>query len=172
MNPSCSPPPEGHIKLNSATEIMILSLLCVILKSAAADGWFVRCVAGCRLGLVGARLATCYSDARALYRFLVLLLLSPGCPRCVRALAIARALPSSPTGTDWVSPSRAIAFVPRLSSAPVRSVRWAGLEKPTGGLKPPHTDSGLLDRFDRLPVKTGQIQNRMFNRFRSVSRPI
>ena len=99
MNPSCSPPPEGHIKLNSATEIMILSLLCVILKSAAADGWFVRCVAGCRLGLVGARLATCYSDARALYRFLVLLLLSPGCPRCVRALAIARALPSSPTGT-------------------------------------------------------------------------
>ena len=50
MNPSCSPPPEGHIKLNSATEIMILSLLRVILKSAAADGWFVRCVAGCRLG--------------------------------------------------------------------------------------------------------------------------
>ena len=127
---------------------------------------------GVGLGLVRARLATCYSDARALYRFLVLLLLSPGCPRCVRALAIARALPSSPTGTDWVSPSRAIAFVPRLSSAPVRSVRWAGLEKPTGGLKPPHTDSGLLDRFDRLPVKTGQIQNRMFNRFRSVSRPI
>ena len=42
----------------------------------------------------------------------------------------------------------------------------------TGGLKPPPTGSGLPDRFDRLPVKTGQIQNRMFNQFRSAYRPV
>jgi hypothetical protein len=41
----------------------------------------------CRVVLVRARLATCYFDARALYRFLVLLLLRPDAPRprCVRA---------------------------------------------------------------------------------------
>ena len=120
MNPSCSPPPEWHIKLNSATEIMILSLLRVILKSAAADGWFVRCVAGCRLGLVGARLATCYSDARALYRFLVLLLLRPDARvACARSPSRVRCL-AHLLVLGLVS-ARAIAFVPRLSSAPVRS---------------------------------------------------
>ena len=50
-------------------EIMILSLLMV--------GSFFVALPGVGLGLVRARLATCYSDARALYRFLVLLLLRP-----------------------------------------------------------------------------------------------
>ena len=44
----------------------------------------------------------------------------------------------------------------------------SGFFLPTGGLKPPPTGIGLPDRFDRLLVKTGQIQNRMFNRFRSA----
>ena len=47
---------------------------------------------------------------------------------------------------------------------------------PTGGTKPPPTGSGKPDRFDRLPEKTGQIQNPnqklMFNRFLSASRPV
>ena len=52
----------------------------------------------------------------------------------------------------------------------------SGFFLPTGGLKPPPTGSGLPDRFDRLPEKTGQIQNPnqklMFNQFRSASRPV
>ena len=48
----------------------------------------------------------------------------------------------------------------------------SGFFLPTGGLKPPPTGSGLPDRFDRLLVKTGQIQNRMFNRFRSAYWPV
>ena len=47
---------------------------------------------------------------------------------------------------------------------------------PTGGTKPPPTGSGKPDRFDRLPEKTGQIQNPnqklMFNRFLSASQPV
>ena len=40
---------------------------------------------------------------------------------------------------------------------------------PTGNPKPEHSGSGKPDRFDRLPVETGQIQNwikkTQFNRF-------
>ena len=47
-----------------------------------------------------------------------------------------------------------------------------GLSKPTGPVKPARSSSGLPDRFDRKPVETGQIQNqiqnRMFNRFRTA----
>ena len=51
-----------------------------------------------------------------------------------------------------------------------------GLSKPTGPVKPARSGSGLQDRFDRKPVKTGQIQNqiqnRMFNRFRTAYRSV
>ena len=40
-----------------------------------------------------------------------------------------------------------------------------GLNKPSGPVKPARSGSGLPDRFDRKLVKTGQIQNHMFNRF-------
>ena len=47
---------------------------------------------------------------------------------------------------------------------------------PTSGTKPPPTGSGKPDRFDRLPEKTGHIQNPnqklMFNQFLSASRPV
>ena len=45
----------------------------------------------------------------------------------------------------------------------------AGLNKPTGPVKPAQSFSGLSDWFDRKPVK---FQNRMFNRFRPVYRPV
>ena len=48
----------------------------------------------------------------------------------------------------------------------------AGLIIPTGPVKPPLSGSGLPDRFDRKPVETGQIQNRMFNRFRTAYRSV
>ena len=49
-----------------------------------------------------------------------------------------------------------------------------GLSKPTGPVKSVRSGSGLPDRFDRKPVEIGQIQNqiqnRMFNRFRTAYR--
>jgi len=43
---------------------------------------------------------------------------------------------------------------------------------PTGRSKPPATGFGKPDRFDRLLVKTGQIQIGQFKRFGPVSRPV
>jgi hypothetical protein len=85
----------------------------------------VRCVAGCTLGACPRPLGDLLFRCTRLVPLPRVAVASPGCPRCVRALAIARALPSSPTGCLIVS-ARAIAFVPRLSSAPARPVGAGG----------------------------------------------
>ena len=55
-------------------------------------------------------------------------------------------------------------------------VSHPGIFLPTAGTEPPATGSGLPDRLDRLPVKTGQtqiwIQNPQLYRFRTSNRPV
>ena len=83
---------------------------------------------GVGLGLVRARLATCCFDARALYRFLVLLLLRRDACVCVACTSRVRC-PSSPSPTDHLL---AIAFVfgsmavdlARLSTCAVGADGW------------------------------------------------
>ena len=64
----------------------------------------------------------------------------------------------------------------QVDLAPVPVISALGIFLPTGPLKPPGSGSGKPDRFDRKPVKTGQIQisnyRRQFNRFPPVSRPV
>jgi hypothetical protein len=38
------------------------------------------------------------------------------------------------------------------------ALAYSGIFLPTAGTEPPATGSGLPDRLDRLPVKTGQTQ--------------
>ena len=47
-----------------------------------------------------------------------------------------------------------------------------GFNLPTGPVKPAGSGTGIPDRFGRKPVETGQIQIRLFNRFRPAYRSI